>query len=610
MVSVTFRHLANIRGREGAKGDKGDPGTIRATVEQVPADQPISVTMSGPETDRVAHFKVPLPPPGAEQVPTDEAIAGNLFNAATESGQGFKERVGYRVSVLAHGAVADGATDDYVAFQAALSEAGPEGIVYFPAKPGVAETVYMLSPTARRSLAGARIETDPGVVLRGRFEPDVKLWGAITDLDVDNLELQRREVKPKPLATPDPYAAAAAIIPDNAEPAALNFETWTPAGFGGGVAPYTVVPNGVTRTPTKVSWPTGFAGTAGYEGVTRVPEFGVMYTALAQTQTADGGMYVGAAVLSADLHIAGMRAAGASVTWEGFGSTAFMPILGSHTMNGLYGNPGTSGGVTVGIRAVDARTVEFYANGRLVSRRKLAKDIDRVAFVITRLQAANATLEYPMSYGRDYVPSSTHRIGTCSIIGDSISYKAWNTVGWDDLLPVALAGLPNGGHIQVRQNLSVSGSSVQDWAPGGSQDIGGHDFTGDRYVLVLLGTNDGALRDPQAFLDNLDAITAAIKADGATPIFGIFPFWSSSGLSGMPGAATSNAGRVQRLRQALAYWASTSSTGYEIALVQDVFGDNYNWLADNIHPTSFGQAAIARAFANAIARAEVKRLTA
>lgn len=609
MPDVQIRHIANIRGQAGAKGEKGDPGTIASvSIVLEPAGTPASVIMSGPETARHAEFHIPAGAPGAGQEVTDAAIAGNLYSTATSSGQGFQKRVGYRVSVLAHGAVADGVTDDFTAFTAAKSEAGTKGVVWFPAKPGAVETVYMLSPAARRSLAGTRIELDPGVVLKGRFEADVKDWNLLTDAVIDNTEHVVKTTKPRKRPA-DPSAAAAAIVPDNAAPTALDYTSsaFTPEGFGGGFAPYTPVANGLARTASEITWPTGFGGAGGYEGIMATPIFGHLYEATIQASQNNSAAFNGMAVISTDNFLAGFRNAPGSSTWAGFGSTAFM-AAGSVAETGLYASH--VNGVTLGIRVVDARTVEFFVNGKRIFRRKTLKDIAKIAWVITSSDATGKKLQWPVSYGPDYRPPATHRIGSCSIIGDSIPYGAWVTTTFADLLPVALAGLPNGGHITVRQNLAISGSKAQDWAPGGIYDIGTQSFVGDRYVLVMLGTNDGATRDVTAYLNDLDAIASKIKADGAIPIFAVFPFWSNSALSGVTGVPTASPSAVQRLRAALTYWASSTANGYELAFVNHTFGDIFEWLGDNIHPTEFGQAAIARAFANAIARAELRRITA
>ena len=87
------------RGLGRAKGNKGDTGTIAyATAETVPSDQPASVEMVGPASNRGAHFKVPR---GLSALTSsdDAALAAIVAAAETATGQALRDLIGDRTGV-------------------------------------------------------------------------------------------------------------------------------------------------------------------------------------------------------------------------------------------------------------------------------------------------------------------------------------------------------------------------------------------------------------------------------------------------------------------------------------------------------------------------------
>ncbi len=74
---MVWKTIDNIR---GPQGPKGDPGTIAsASAESIPPDQSASVTMTGSETVKHAHFKLPRGEKG------DQGVPGTLSSASAES---------------------------------------------------------------------------------------------------------------------------------------------------------------------------------------------------------------------------------------------------------------------------------------------------------------------------------------------------------------------------------------------------------------------------------------------------------------------------------------------------------------------------------------------
>lgn len=510
------------------------------------------------------------------------------------------------VDMLTKGAAANGTTDDWAVFTAARTEAGTKGIVHFPAKKGATTTTYYLAGV-RPDLAGTQITADAGVVLKfDDCSPNIKTWKMLTPVTIENTAhastLRKRPGIDLPLAV----GLAAAGDQQDVALATVDFtslSTFRTTDTAG--APYTSGSFTGTVATDTVSWSSSFS--SGHAGVfVSAPPLGQFYEACLEDASTDAASSVGIMVLDASnngFHVL-------------FPNTSVVPVVGgSTTMSGLpshphsfpavpgqYGLPQSSGGVVLGFRRIGTRKVEVYTNGRRLHTFNTGADIAKIGWIVSTQQSASKTIARAITYGPDYTPPN---VGRCvvSVAGDSISYGAWSNLPYADLLPVAFGGLKGGGHIQVRQNLAVSGTNAGQWAtPGGTYDIAQYDFTPDDYVLVMLGTNDGqALTSVSAYLGYLDYIADTIIADGAVPVFGHFPLWWSQTATGIPGApGVVNSGRAARLRQAVAHFCAAN--GYPLALAHGLTGGAWDWMADNIHPNDLGSAVIARSFAEAIAR--------
>jgi lysophospholipase L1-like esterase len=521
------------------------------------------------------------------------------------------------VDMLTEGAAANGAepvpTDDLAVFSAARTKAGAKGIVHFPAKKGAAVTTYFLGGV-RPDLSGTQITADPTVVLKMDASPNLKTFGFLTDITIENTAHTSTLRKRHAVDIPAAVGMAANVRPQQVDLAAVDFTAWESLAVeGSALAARTFGTFAGTVTADKVSWASAFG--AGSQGKFTAPTLGVLYEACLESTksgTNSNNDTAGVMILSADNHCVDVRMPRAGVNPLIIGSADFAASVGGSgitlTVPGQYGLPSASGGVTMGVRLLSLREVEFYSNGRLLYRLKTLKDIAKVGFVVANPDSNLKSISYGVSYGAKFVPTAAHRY-TVSIVGDSISYGAWTPITYGDLLPIALHGLPGGGYVNVRQNLAVSGTTAQQWGTsGGANDIASQSFTGDDYVLVMLGTNDGqALRTVADYLTYLAYIAAKIVADGSRPVFGHFPMWWSTTTTGLPGApGVTNSGRAAALRSALINYCAKNS--YPIALVEDAMGDAWEWQPDNIHPDERGQAAVAKAFAQAIARDRMRQV--
>ena len=564
-----------------------------------------------------APFNVPLPAPGDKPWnlnPAVEEVRSRIgaVNDLTTTGRLGEEALNNMfapartVDMLAEGAAADGTTSDWAAFTAARTKAGAKGIVRFPAKKGASTTTYFIGGT-RPDLSGTQISVDPGVVLKMDAAPEIATFNFITPVTIENTAHGTTRALGNIPGTDPAVVSAANVQPDAFTVAPVDLTNLTPFACDATSSAITETTPTATVAANLLSWGAAFA--AGVEGLL-MPVTGDIIGKLYEIFVEDAGSSSSASfaltMISTDNYL--MRAA------VGKG-TAAHSVSGATSFTGLSANPFTiaspdgqfniphaQGGAKVGFRLRSVREVEWYVNDKLVQRFTTAKDIGRIGWTVNATGSATMTAKDTLVY-TDRVPFAGRQL-TVSVIGDSLSDKkgTWNLTDWTRLLPIALAGLPGGGEVTVRQNVALSGTTAVDWAStGGTVSIQDYTFTGDDYVAVLLGTNDGGvLTSVSDYITAITSIANYITAQGARPVFGIFPFWWISVQTGITGVSKSYGAASERLRAALAYFCAQN--GYPMALVRDVTSTMKRWTADNVHGGEMFVAAVARAFAQSIAR--------
>lgn len=540
-------------------------------------------------------------------MPTFDRLVGTNINGDLPDvvNASLNARFGMRVSVLNYGAVADGTTDDRAAVYSAIAAAGAEGTVYFPASPGASETIYYFA-ASRPNFSGSQIACDPGVILAfEEVHPDINTWNFVTPVTIRSDFHSRTKTHPtRQVINPEAWVAPGGI--EDATFTKSDLTTWTGFAAQTSSGTFTRYTGEGTATANAVTWPA--TTTRSILGVERAVEVGIYHEATLLESSAQGH-YLGLYFINAANRWAWFRtlegAGAVTVVDGGQGVLATPPTGTEFTLpNGIAYK--TTNVVRVGFIFDDARTARVYINELFVSTLTFNSDITMIAFGAGIATSWSSLTIKDCIRSADWSPPVVAPLSVATV-GDSITAGAWETVAWPDLLPAALAPLDGGGLATISQNLAVSGKSTSWFAPGGSGDLANEDFSGDDYVLVMLGTNNvQSATSGATFETDLVAIAAEIISQGAVPIFGIFPTFTSQGVTGTGvGVATTNyhiaaekRGRLMRV---------CAENGWEVATVNAWLGANIDLYLDNIHADYRGAALIARAFAQAVARHRRRR---
>lgn len=565
------------------------------TLRLAPADEDIDATLPprAQRAGRLLGFDGFGAPTAVDLAAAPADAAGSIVVATGSAApRTLAVRFADRANILDFGARRDGTTNDLPAFQAARAAAGAQGAVWLPG-PGT----YRFAGS-RPDLSGCVVEADPGVVVTVDENPNTRDMALATPLTVQNPVHQTLRRKPAnhavPLALHGIGTAAAAALACDQRIEALNFDDgWTGASITG-----TATKGAFTGTlaADSVSWDEPFA--SGQEGVflNRPPVVGEQYEVTFRDTGAaavDGGFV--SAVLITDLKrydfalFSGLPQMQVIETPGGVVKALATPN------GGAYALAPAGASVTLGLRLVDAGTVEVYVNDWLIHRHGIANFIADIGFTASWHVSGTVTLRDPVRTTR-HLPQSPRPLSV-GVIGDSISYGAWASLPWPELLRAAAVNLPGIGPLTI-DNYAVSATDSTHWATA----VDDLDLSGHSHVLVMVGTNDVQAQTPLAtFRANLAAIADGIVAAGATPIFGVFPVFTRNDISGVVGVGAAHYEKGGAYRAAVKRFCAQN--GHEMANVADAFGTCLGWYNDNIHPTVEGQVAVAKAFAAALCRA-------
>jgi len=491
-----------------------------------------------------------------------------------------------------YGGVGNGSTDDWQAYQDARTAAGANGTVYFPRNKD-----YLID-VDRPDLSGTHIATGPGVTLTMTEQnPNTQEMDLLTPLSI--VSDQHATTRRHPANVDVPWllhnigaAAAAAISSGENVVEALAFDTdfadinITDANV--------VTASSATVTATSVTWASAFtAGT--WEGVRATSQAGNYYEMTFDLSGEAAAGHVLGFVQTSGARVDFKLTAGAAIFEEVVypGATVNATIT---TPNGGAYSLSDDGGVTIGLHIVSRFQVDVYINHHKIHTKTFTGNILYVGWLTSPGNSEALTFRYPLKY-TSFSPQDSKPLAICCE-GDSITYGAWCSITYPQMLEAILPNLPGIGKVTVT-NEGISGQGSEALLT----RVEGEDYSGYDYVLVMIGTNDcqGSV-DLGTLAGNIEDIGAEIVADGAIPIFGVPPMFTTASVSGVTGVTTTNyswmakyAACVRRVCVVL---------GYAFADAQETFGTNLEWYGDNIHPTEAGQVAIAKAFAQALWQAE------
>lgn len=486
------------------------------------------------------------------------------------------------------GAVYDGVTDFLTGFNYAklfLSSIN-EPLVF-----DKAGTVYISSN--RPDLSGVKIKANTDFILKVDQNPNVKDIDLLTDLIIENPVHGTSLIKHRNRANDYLIGAGAALNIDSySHPEKINYTDFdvelasitgvkTKGAFTG------------TTTNSIMNWSGGFA--SGQQGAFVKVEHGAYYEAafrhvstaltapsarrgicvITPTQRIDFSVYVNQAIYTVIDSSAGVLEQGTT------------PNGGAYALSDF-------GAVTVGVRVIGL-VAEFYVNSTLITTHEMDATPFEIGFITNSGQSEYCQINNITKQSSKVVASSSPT--SIAIIGDSISYGAWSSDSYDEIIKKTMTASGLGDVSSV--NYGVSGSATNEWLPGGSIDIDTKDLSGSEYTLIMLGTNDvqGSVSGG-TFESNIRTLVSRVEAQGSKPILGVFPVFTTSGVSGVTGVSTSNYAKGGWHRQIVKWVAA--DLGIKVAEVCESFGTNIGLLGDNIHPTEKGQILIASAFAKAI----------
>jgi len=596
---------------------KGPTGTIdTATAVLLPTGSDPVVTLGGTPAHRSMEFGIPRGErgaPGDGGATSDATIAGALSPTGTSQTKTAADKLYARdLSVMAFGAVGDGATDDTAAWIAARDIAGPKGTVYFPAKKGAASTTYYFAGTTAFDLGGTNVRTDPGVIisLNSTAFVNARGWSLRNDVTIYQRDVLATVVVPANARKLNPDVSLPLVVsPDKSTVQALDFTTWSKRAYSSaaGQALGASVAGSISATARVASF-TGTPNTALIQGIyTGGIAVGdeVSIRASQPTSTALGYLYAQVNLSDGSYLLwvlpdsspagSGLRqkvlrqrktSAAAAVTEK----TIDLPDV-------AYGPSGVSHPM-IAIRAVSARRFELYVNGLRIDVADTALDVADIGF-------ASAGTGYPQQSGAAFVDpikrtgltSKSGRVLRIAALGDSNTFGATATQNYLDFLPATLRAYSGILDVVVTNFAHSGDQAAQTLAIANANSFAGYD-----YVLVMIGTNDSNSAVSQAAYEaNVTSIGQKIVADGSKPLFGLFPMFAYRTPGVASGPTRGQYAQTAYLRHALLYVCAVN--GWPLADVQTELGpvssnpDAMPQMFDGLHFNVLGNLAAAKAFA-------------
>ncbi len=549
-----------------------------------------------------------------------------------QSGNVFDARVfGIRPEAAYSGSM----TDSAAMFAKAQASVGTNGVIHFPLPDGWTSAHYLIDAAYSYNWAQSWISSDPGVVIHNgatnddegkkpRLKSDVVFNQTTPTSSTDYTT--KRGSNDYDLKSAIATAIATAVNGIGAKTLPMNFTQtaraiqYSSLDVNSSGINYTYTGTGMTIQADQIFWSDAAAAGSSWQGVSFALKTGSEFEVLLENtgNGSSGTIFVGAKMLG---H------AGGSSTTLGMRMTITTTTADTDSTNIVFTNgnttvrtitvyhpaeiikAGANNGVRAGVRMLDARKIGLTLNGKLIHTMSTSSTLVREGIIVMDQNARGSMrIKYGHHKNRKLNPYAMPKTLTC--VGDSITRGARSSNEWPRLLEAYGEHMPGIGRIRSVTNTSVSGWRLRDFVI----NIANYNFTGSDYVLIQLGTNDcqGNVGLSQYYNDVV-TFGNKVLSDGAFPIFGMFPKYTSSTITG-GGNAPVNMLQIAQY-QAVLRWACDAN-GFALAFPDDFFGENYGylgafnntdrfsdmWMNDNIHPNTRGQIAIAAAFMSALSR--------
>ncbi|WP_336340048.1 phage tail fiber protein [Enterobacter cloacae] len=527
-------------------------------------------------------------------------------------------------------------TDSAPMFAKAQASVGTNGVIHFSLPDGWTNAHYLIDADYSYIWSQSWISADPGVVIHNsatndgegqkpRLKGDVVFSQKTPTSTTDYTT--KRGGNSYDLKSAISAAVATAVSGMSAKTLPMNFTQtaraikYTNLDVNSSGISYTYDASGMTVQADQIFWSDpGAAGSAAWQGVSFALKTGSEFEVLLENTGSGsaGSIFVGAKMLGSagsSSTTLGMRMSITVVSSDTDstniqftnGNTIVKTVTVYHPSEIL--SAGGTNGVRAGVRMLDTRKIGLTLNGKLIHIMSTSSTFVREGIIVMD-QNARSTMR--IKYGhhkvRKFNPYAMPKTLTC--VGDSITRGARSSNEWPRLLEAYAEHMPGIGRIRTLNNVSTSGWRLRDFVI----NIANYNFTGSEYVLIQLGTNDcqGNVGLTQYYND-IVTFGNKVMADGAFPVFGMFPKYTSSTITG-GGNAPVNMQQIAQY-QAVLRWACDAN-GFALAFPDDFFGENYGylgafnnadrfsdmWMNDNIHPNTRGQIAIAAAFISALSR--------
>jgi len=499
-----------------------------------------------------------------------------------------------------YGGLANGVFDNTAAFALAKTAIGTKKPIYFPQN-GTGDAVYYF--TTSPSFSGYMIAADEGVKIS---VPTTNFITFNTSSFLTKIQIISRD------RNNTGQALSNSAIPDILLPLANLDKTEQLTDLVSidgayfkkrlyNIASNTFVTGATsTATTTQITWSNAsVAASASADSLTfdvavqpAVPgvEYSAALTTSANATGGRGGIFVQA---SGEWVFFGLSQTGYKLISKKTATPATYTYI-TNKVSGAY-TLSTTAQPEVSVRFVSDTVVEFYVNGYKVYTYKMASYVTDVGFGFNRsLNVAGFQNAYNFTSA-----TSTNRVSggvlKLGIFGDSISYGEGSSFSWVDLIKKILIGRNGISDVQTT-NYSISGQkAAQQYTLLSTTNVSGFDYT-----LVLVGTNDATTLDADFRVSIQDIITK-IKSDGSIPIIGVYPMTINSESTGIGfGTGTAYAmGGIHRtsIKQLCAVNGVLMADA--LGFMGEVGASNKQ-TRDNVHPETFFQATIAKAFATAL----------